>query len=225
MEAAHDWFVGREGAFSDIEISAQRAFDSEMGVNFIVFLNNRNVSSLAAIYDRLKAVGRGQARIDTEIPAFYMNDRLQEFESIRPTKADMLSSVEAMEARPIVQGDSEATYTSGLREADPSSNEAAPLEGGKGFDRPAGILRISASFDVTETDISRQPMFHGNLRSDGIEKVWESMLETEVPPVPALTELADRYGDFESDKLHPASCSVHELLRDRYWRDKAMGEM
>ncbi len=81
------------------------------------------------------------------------------------------------------------------------------------------MLIVEPSFDVIEAFDARPPVAHGNVREDGFDAVFGSVLELELPPMPEPGELAERYGDKSSDLLYPGADSVHMKLADRYWSE------
>jgi hypothetical protein len=77
---------------------------------------------------------------------------------------------------------------------------------------------VTPAFDVIERCLSRPHLHHGNLRRDGVDRVWQSILDATLPPMPEPDELAGAYGDPDSDLLYPGAESVHLKLCDRHWR-------
>jgi MoaA/NifB/PqqE/SkfB family radical SAM enzyme len=220
LEAEHDWFARRTGAYRDLIIAAQRALACGMRVWFEIHLNKRNLCSFSSIVDMLEELGGGKIRILAGVPGFFRNDRLREFETLlRPTRADIKPLAEVLE-RMKCGVETEASWTERLlekgREACPHTYEP----GGKGpSERTLGRLLVTPDFDVKELFFSRPAIPHRNIKRDGIESVWRSILETELPRLPEPEELAHTYGDFGSETLHPGGDSIYMKLCDRYWRE------
>jgi len=82
---------------------------------------------------------------------------------------------------------------------------------------------VLPDFALVEEFEGRPHISHGNLKQDGIERVWRHVLEVEVPAMPEPEELAQRYGDLTSEAMHPAAGSVYRLLADRHWRKQEGG--
>jgi hypothetical protein len=101
------------------------------------------------------------------------------------------------------------------REACPHTYESP----GKGpSQRTLARFRITPEFDVRELFFSRPAIDHGNLRRDGIDHVWHSILEADLRALPEPEELAALYGDLQSLHLHPGADSVYMKLCDTWWR-------
>ncbi|MFQ6041735.1 MAG: hypothetical protein ACE5PV_12830 [Candidatus Poribacteria bacterium] len=114
----------------------------------------------------------------------------------------------------------EAFWTQHLAENGRNTKLCTYEPEGKGpAERKLGRLRITSAFDVIELFDSRPDVCHGNIKRDGIEKVWSSVLETILPSMPEPDALARLYGDFESETLHPGADGVYMKLCDKYWLD------
>lgn len=220
LEAEHDWFVRRSGAYKDIMVATQRAIECGMKVEFEIHINKRNIMSFPFIVDTLEELGCGCARIDSGVPAYFMNDRLRTFEVLRPTKAEKDKIARELMRAPDRGSDTEAFWTQHLAENGRNAELCTyELEGKGPAERKLGRLRITPAFDVIELFDSRPGICHGNIKRDGIERVWNSVLETTLPPMPEPDALAHSYGDFKSEALHPGADSVYMKLCDKYWLD------
>ena len=193
-----------------------------MDVFPLIFLNKRNLSSLGSVVDSLEEMTLGKAKIDSEVPAFVMNDRLRAFEPLRPTRADMEQIAAILQRAPCDSTDTEASWVRQL--AGKEVGLFAYERPGRGpTERTLGRLRISPSFDVTELFESRPAVHHGNVKRDGIDAVWTHIMGTCLSPMPEPEVLAQRYGDSQSEALHPGIYSVYMKLCDAYWRDSTAG--
>ncbi len=69
LEEAHDWMRGRPGSFARAERAiAIAAADPRLTFDVVTCVNKRNFAELAALHDRLQALGVKQWRIFTVIP-------------------------------------------------------------------------------------------------------------------------------------------------------------
>lgn len=218
-EEEHDWFARRRGAYRDIVVAARRGLESDMEVLFEIHLNKRNLSMFPAILDALEELGDGRAKISSGIDAYFMNERLRTLEPLRLTKPERDEIAELLPRAPDRGSDTEANLTGSLAER---GREAVLREtyepAGKGPEgRGLGLFLVSPTFDVTERFHSRPSLYHGNLKRDGIEKVWRSVLDAVLPPMSEPDEIASSYGHFDSEALHPGVDSVYMKLCDEYW--------
>lgn len=218
LEEEHDWFVRRPGAYRDVMVAIERTLASGMRVQVWISINVRNVASFTAIKKVLEDRGGASIKVLTGVPAFFPNERLRAFEALRPTSADVQPIVEDL-SHMAWDADTAAHWTRRLldagREACPHRYESA----GKGpSQRTLGRFRITPDFDVRELFFSRPALEHGNIRRDGIDRVWRSVLEADLPALPEPEELAALYGDLQSERLHPGGDSVYMRLCDTWWQ-------
>jgi MoaA/NifB/PqqE/SkfB family radical SAM enzyme len=225
LEEEHDWFVRRRGAFQDLVTAVRRSLECGMRFNAWVSLNNRNVSSLPALVDAIEGLIRGQedAKLIVQVAGYSPNDRLRAFEALRPTAEDVAPQSELL-ARYGFEAKTEAACVAQLArlESSESLTEVPEVAGAGPEERALGRLRISPEFGVTETFWTRPSLAHGNLKRDGIARVWQSILTTRVPEIPTPGELARRHGNFGSTALHYGPGSVYVKLCDTYWRKRGV---
>jgi MoaA/NifB/PqqE/SkfB family radical SAM enzyme len=220
-EDEHDWFVQRPGAYQDLVTATERALASGMDLGFEIPINRRNVTSFASIVNALERLTEGRARLWSGVSAFYMNDRLRALQALRPTKRDIEPLADALPGAPLSAANSEAFWTRRLAQQGSSADLHTYRRSGRGpAKRGLGHLLVTPEFEVIEVLESRPSIGHGNLRRDGGEKVWRSVLDTELPPMPEPDELAHLYGDVESDALHPGADSVYMMLCDKHWQER-----
>ena len=221
----HDWFVGRPGAFRDLAVTTERALESGLDVAFEIHLNRRNVRTFGAVVEVLTELGGGRARLTSGVDAYYMNDRLRALEALRPTQAEMAAIVHVWPLAPDRGSDTEANLTRQLASRERGADLCTYEPAGTGPEgRRRGCFRVTPAFDVIERFLSRPHLHHGNLRRDGADRVWQSVLDATLPPMPEPDELAATYGDFHSDLLYPGAESIHMKLCDRYWSAEARGD-
>jgi MoaA/NifB/PqqE/SkfB family radical SAM enzyme len=224
VEADHDRFAGRKGAYQDFAAAAQGALSCRTEVQVEIHVHRWTLPSFPEIVKDLGRLGQGNIKLLAGIPSFYMGDRLRAFEPLRPTKTEVeaqASAVSAIAERGV--GETEATWTRRLTESGSTAElyNGTYQRGGTGpEERDLGWFWITPDFEVIEEFEARPHVTHGNLRRDGIECVWRHVLETEVAVVPDPEDLARRYGDLASEAMHPAAGSVYRLLADRYWREQ-----
>ncbi len=216
----HDRFVRRRGAYHDLEVSARRFLDAGMNVFFEIHLNRGNVGEFAAIIEALQELTDGRARLTSGIDAYYMNDTLRELESVRLRARETDTSDEVWELAPDRGHDTEAALTERLSEEATVQALDTYSPTGRGPEaRRLGTLIVEPSFDVIEVFTARPAAAHGNVKEDGFDAVFGSVLALELPPMPEPGELAERYGDTSSDLLYPGADSVHMKLASRYWSE------
>lgn len=216
----HDWFVRRRGAYQDIATATERALAAGLGVAFEIHLNRRNLATFPQVVAALTVMGRGQARIWSGVPGYFANERLRAFEALRITRAGRDTLGDALFSAPDRGSDTEGVLTRRLLDPDAAAGLCTYEPGGAGPEgRKLGRLRITPAFDVVEVFESRPPLPHGNLKREGATRVWDSVLETTLPPMPEPSELAARCGDTRSELLYPGAESIHMKLADRHWRE------
>lgn len=218
LEEEHDWFVRRPGAYRDILVAVERTLASGMRAQVWICMNARNVQSFGAVVKALDDLGGGAIRIVAGVPAFHSNERLRAFEALRPTRADVEPIMEDLR-QTAWDADTQAHWTGRLmdagRDACPHTYESA----GKGpSQRTLGRFRITPELGVRELFFSRPAVDHGNIGRDGIARVWRRVLEADLPALPEPEELAARYGDLQSERLHPGGDSVYMKLCDTWWQ-------
>jgi MoaA/NifB/PqqE/SkfB family radical SAM enzyme len=224
LEAEHDWFVRRTGAYRDIATVTRRALDCGMAVGFEIHLNKRNLSSFGSIVDSLEEMALGQATIYSGVPGYFMNERLRAFEPLRPTRADKERIAAVLQRAPDKGTDTEGSFVHQLADTGIELSRDTYERSGRGpQERTLGRLRVSPSFDVTEVFFARPAVCHGNVKRDGIDTVWAHVMETCLSPMPEPEVLAQSYGDSQSEALHPGAGSVYVKLCDAYWRDSTSG--
>jgi len=216
----HDRFVRRRGAYHDLEVAAQRFLDAEMRVWFEIHLNRENIGEFASIIKALQELTNGRARLTSGIDAYYMNDSLRELESVRLRAGEIDTSDEVWGLAPDRGHDTEAALTERLSEDTAAQALDTYSPAGRGPEaRRLSVLIVTPSFGVIEAFLARPPVAHGNVKGDGFDAVFGSVMELELPPMPEPGELADRYGDKSSDLLYPGADSVHMKLADRHWSE------
>jgi MoaA/NifB/PqqE/SkfB family radical SAM enzyme len=220
LEDEHDWFVQRKGAFQDVATAIARAREYGMNIQIQVYPTRRNLDTFKQVVDETREMAGETANILVGPAGFYINSRLREYEThLRITKSEWDKIAADI---PYPQDMCKNTEASILLNLIENGKEACPFSyevGGKGpSERILGHIQITPGFDVKEIFLSRRPVHHGNIKKDGIERIWQSILDTTLPPLPEPEQLVKMYGDFESEKLLIGGDSVYMKLCDAYWR-------
>jgi MoaA/NifB/PqqE/SkfB family radical SAM enzyme len=225
LEKEHDWFTQRPGAFRELVTAIRRSLECGMQFMAWISLNNRTVASLPALVDTIEGLIRGQedAKLVVQVAGCFPNDRLRAFEALRPRAEEVAPQAELL-ARYGFEAETEAACAEGLARAESHEPllEVPEVAGAGPEERTLGRLRVSPDFTVTGMFMTRPASAHGNLKRDGIARVWQSILMAVVPEVPTPRELARDHGDRNSTRLHPSTGSVYTKLCDTYWRERGV---
>jgi len=222
LEEGHDWFVRRKGAYRDLMTAVKRAREVGMTLSVHIYPTKRNLDTFKQVVIEAKSMAGESANLMIGTAAFYANERLREYEAtLRISKAEGERIAEVLPMAQEMCQKTEAIFAQHLasegKKACPYSHES----GGKGpAERSLGRLQVTPDFDVSEVFHTRANISHGNLKRDGMEVVWQSIVDAAIPGIPEPEELANRYGDFTSDLLHPTGDSVYMKLCDKYWQEK-----
>jgi hypothetical protein len=183
-----------------------------------IHLTKSNIGQFGATIDALSQATDGRAKLTSGIDAYFRNDRLRALDGVRLRAGDVGAIWDEWRQAPDRGHDTEGSLTTAMAGMHGGGDLCTYEAGGTGPEgRRLGRLRITPARDVVEILDSRPWLDHGNLKQDGIEGVWGSILDTALPDMPDPAELAAAFGDLESDLLHPGAESVHMKLADRYW--------
>ncbi len=221
----HDWFVRRSGAFDDIWQTARLCAPCGLSTHSNFYVDRRNVADFEPFLDRVAALGGatdGQAETYLGLPDFLPSPRLRTYEqTLRPRPADLEPIRHHVCER--WGGDLE-DYTEGSwvsRLLDPADSLALP-EQPRDQAKGAAFI-VDAAFDIYEMPwpyawsmMRHGRVRHGNLRADGLDAIIERHLAWERPHYPTATELAQRYGDRNSDLMHRNPMSLRAKWIDRW---------
>ena len=84
MEATHDWFVGRSGAYADLMEAAKRLEDHGISVGWNVFLSKANTNDVEEMIGVLRSLTADvDPFINVTVPTWKPNRRLMEYEPLR----------------------------------------------------------------------------------------------------------------------------------------------
>jgi hypothetical protein len=228
--AEHDRQVNRRGAFAETCLAVERIHEMGLRVGGNVFVTTANLPQLDELVATL-----GRLPIDAdmcwETAQFLPTPRSRRNERLRPSLPELLPVAgQILElTAPIhrevwanLEAHTEAAY---MRRAVAGEWPAAPK-------RPDGELALVCrlNLDVWTGLAGRYRIWHGNLRTDGVEAVLDQALAHGVradealwfslDPPPAPAELAARHGDRAGLGIHLSSQSVYYLWlesRSRSW--------
>jgi hypothetical protein len=223
----HDRMVHRAGAYQEtlLGIDRMRAAGMEVGCN--VFLTRENVTEFDALVADLLAHGVTQFAI--EVAAYLPTARSRRYEALRPALADLAPLVARIRALPGPFFHCENWLNL------PAYTEAAHVRRALANAWPSEAVRdeltlvCRPNLDVHWGTAGRYRRRYGNLRRDDAQQTLraaltddsgsEDALWFDLDPIPAVRELAERYGDTEGDRIHLWA----ESLRRR-WLDLAQQE-
>jgi RNA polymerase sigma-70 factor (ECF subfamily) len=210
MEQTHDDLCRRPGAFRAVVAAWDRV--RAAGINFggNVIASTRNASELRHISQLYRAHGSGKYVVT--YVAGWGRCHL-EYEEIRPEPEDLEGATpdgldviwlkEDFWANPAAF--TEAALTRRALEGETPEREALRREA----KRRSLSLWIYPNFDVLLCDPCVPGVKVANLKEDRPQQVYGKLANVAWPPdAPLLRELADRYGDRESRKVHSSLWSV-----------------
>jgi len=234
LEEYHDCFAHRKGAFQDIFLAAERAVEVGMGVYFNVWVDRHNIPHLSEVTD---IIGKLRNRVQSEVtqfttlPRFIVTgkDEVRSYESnLRPRLSDL-------ETLPSDMAPVEPPYDKYTESAWVERILANPTEPSfmkDGFDDVSDdegcyILIIDRLFDVYREPYNFEwpPVKLGNLQTDGLPAILDRLEASQVPRIPDLATLAEKYGDRGSTLIHRHAFSVRSKWLDMYWQERQKGKM
>ncbi|MBM3237802.1 sigma-70 family RNA polymerase sigma factor [Candidatus Poribacteria bacterium] len=229
LEEHHDWFAHRKGAFADVFLAAERAAEVGMGVYFNVWVDRQNIPHLSEITD---IIGGLRDRVQSEVTQFMVlprfivtgKDEVRFYESeLRPR----LSDLEGLPSNLAPVEPPYDKYTESAWVERILANPAEPSFLKDGFDDVSDdegcyILIIDQLFDVYREPYNFEwpPVKLGNLKTDGLPAILDRLEASQVPRIPNLATLAEKYGDSGSTLIHRYASSVRSKWLDMYWRER-----
>jgi hypothetical protein len=219
LEQTHDDLCGRPDAFAAVVAAMERcaAVGLETGANVIA--STRNAHELADLSRLVRRLG-GERYVPTY--AEWWAPAGEAYEAIRPTPEHLAG---------LPPADLDANW--GYKEfwADPGAHTEAALTRAalarpqalpsvRREERALGLI-VDASLDVHAGEWwGHMRRGVANLRADSPEEVYRKLAELELPPAPpADAELARRYGDLDSKKVHTRPGSVRRKWLHRWMTD------
>jgi hypothetical protein len=207
LQETHDNVCSRGGAFAAIVSALERcaAVGLETGVNIVV--STRNTREIGELGDRVRALGAEQF-VPTYVAAWSPSSSL--YERIRPEPHELAG------LPPVRQDvnwgyasfwDEPAAFTEGALTRGALNTRSELVD--EGHERQLPLL-VDANLDVFVGSPAAPPLMRmANLRRDRPEEVHAKLAWLEWPPrPPSDAELAARFGDADSRKVHPDLISV-----------------
>ncbi len=227
----HDRQVNRPGAFTEICLAIQRVHAVGLRAGANVFVTTANAGQAERLLATLERLGLDE--MAWEPATYYPTPRGRRNEGLRPRLSDLLVLADRLRQRSRFHSDAwanpraytEAAWVARALAGDwpPPLSEAEPRHGGQGLPlvcRPGLELHTGVAGRYRER--------HGNLRTDGARAVLGRALEQGGRSIdavwfgpdrlPAVEELAARYGDPAGQGVHFTETSVRYL-----WLDRAQG--
>ena len=228
LEEHHDWFVCRKGAFRDIFLAAERAADAGLKVFLNVYLDRRNTEDLSRLLYSIHSFENrmgSEVGLSLSVPSSVVGKRLRVYESkLRPSLSDLEMLPAGLEAfwEPPYDRYTESSWIERIltQPTDPSLESGFDPEVSDG--EGSFILAVDRFFDVHQRpyNFNWPAVKHGNLRTDDLPAILDSMEAWRPPQLPDLTTLAERYGDRNSTLIHKNAFSIRNKWLDIYWRDE-----
>lgn len=228
LEEHHDWFAHRKGAFQDVFLTAERAVAAGLEVYFNVWVDRISIPHLPEILgliDKLRKKSQVSVTQFIAIPRYIVTgkDEVQFFESeLRPRLSDLENL--PPDIAPVEPPYDKYTEKSWIERifADPT-DPSLMTEGFDDVSDDSGcyILIIDRSLDIYREpyNFDWPPLRIGNLRTDGLSVILDKLEASQLPPVPDLVALAEKYGDRDSMLIHGRAFSVRSKWLDMYWQD------
>ena len=223
----HDRIMHREGAYRETLLGIERSRSAGLEVGCNVFLTKENVGQFDQMVDDLLSRGVGELIFE---PAFYRpTGRGRRYEALRPELSELQPLAEKVLSLSIFWKEQwtnleSLTEAAWMRGALSGEWSARPMNDGEMLEL---ICRPNLDLHSGASGVYRRK--HGNLRERNAEAVWHDALEygarnsDEVwfgsDPLPPVRELAERFGDPQSRRVHFSS----ESMRFR-WLDTARQE-
>ena len=227
----HDRQVNRPGAFTETCLAIQRVHAVGLRAGANVFLTTANAGQAERLLEMLQRLGVEE--MAWEPATYYPTPRSRRNERLRPRPKDLLPLADRIgQLSPFhgaawanLEAHTEAAWLARALAGDCPAHlaEVEPRAGGQGLP-----LVCRPGLDVHTGVAGRYRERHGNLRSDGgqavlgralqqggwsIDAVWFGPVR-----LPAVEELAARYGDRTGQGVHFTETSVRYLWLDRAQR-------
>ncbi len=198
LASTHDWFAGKEGAFCDLLICAQRCLTAGIDVNWSFMLHLRNLAE----FDEMRTLAAGIGGNVPEkgcgmIPTYA--GRAKQYESLRPTWNDL----ERLHPDPdVVRGMSQVfrPESEWIRRGESGllANERLLPEG-------MGCFVIDGNRDVYA--LQADPRFRLGRLDQGLAFSYAVLREAGFPGMVyrqpgSYAEIAQKFGDVTNERLH-----------------------
>ena len=229
MDDAHDRLVHRAGAFRESCLAVERVHTLGFRCGCNVFVTKEIAHEADRMAEFLRDLGMDEQ--GWEIANFYPTARARRYESVRPDLEDLAPvaakisgySVFGKEQWDRVDAWTEAAHMSKAMKGDTDANYL-------GKPNPDVLhLVCRNNLDVYCGNAGQYGVYHGNLRADGPDRVFEravacgpcsgASLYFSTDAIPSLGDLAERWGDPKGTKIHFNPASMHWR-----WLDDALAE-
>jgi hypothetical protein len=224
----HDRQVNRPGAFPETCRAIQRVHAVGLRAGANVFVTTANAGEAERLLETLQRLGVEE--MAWEPATYYPTPRGRRNERLRPRPSELLPLADRIRQLSPFHGDvwanleahTEAAWLARALAGDRPS-QSAELEPHVGGQRLPLVCRPGLELHTGVAGMYRER--HGNLRSDGVQAVLGRALEQGGRSIdavwfgpdrlPAVAELAARYGDRTSQGVHVTETSVRYLWLDR----------
>jgi hypothetical protein len=227
----HDRQVNRPGAYAETCLAIQRVHTAGLRAGANVFVTTANAGQAERLLETLERLGVDQ--MAWEPATYYPTPRGRRNEHLRPRLSDLLPLADRIcqlspfhrDAWANPEAYTEAAWVARALAGDwpPQVAEAEPCAGGQGLP-----LVCRPDLELHTGVAGRYRERHGNLRTDGARAVLGRALEQGGRSIdavwfgpdrlPAVGELAARYGDRTGQGVHFTETSVRYLWLDRAGR-------
>jgi hypothetical protein len=224
----HDREVNRPGAFAETCLAIQRVHAAALRAGANVFVTTANAGQAERLLEALQRLGVEE--MAWEPATYYPTPRGRRNERLRPGASELVPLADRIgqlspfhgEAWANLEAHTEAAWVARALAGDWPSQlaELEPRAGGQGLP-----LVCRPGLDVHTGVAGRYCERHGNLRSDGAQAVLGRALDQGGRSIdavwfgpdrlPAVEELAARYGDPAGQGLHFTEASIRYLWLDR----------
>ena len=217
----HDWFVGREGAFSDIINASDRALRGGIGVHWNLFIDNRNLGDVRGVAE---LGGERGITPHLQIATHHVSRKSVRHEALRPSLTEVLNGLPASLLDEVSHGFPEDLEEWTERAWVRKWREAEELEGFRYFGEPREwppgeelVLDITRGREVWHNPYRAPPVRVGRLE-EGRDVLVER--SGAMPEPPERLEPPTERSAFEgSELLHSTGASFRgKVISGRLWR-------
>jgi len=224
----HDRAVNHRGAFAETVTAIQRGKSAGFGCGGNVYVTTANLHQVSQMIEFCHSVGLDGFSI--EVACYHLSPRLRIYEAIRPKLdqlipyADLIAKESGFwkEAWRNLDKCTEAHYVNQALTRQESEDVRWSY-----FDRNRINLVCRNNMDLHTGYAGLYGPFHGNLGSDDVRLIFEKAVKAGAWPqeklvfpddqIPAVSELASRWGNPKGQKIHMTAASMR--LR---WLDQAL---
>jgi hypothetical protein len=211
LEDTHDALCGRSGAFAAVFSTLERCASVGLQTGANIVVSTRNTHEIGELGKRVRALG-AELFVPTYVACWTPSNA--QYETIRPEPEDLAGLPPAR--RDVNWGyasfwaEPEAFTEGALTRVALTSVASRGAESQEESNERELPVLVDANMDVFAGSPAAPPvMLVANLRRDTPEELYEKLVALDWPPPPPDdAELAARYGDADSRKVHPGLISV-----------------